>query len=565
MAWVSRKTLYAIHRWTGLHCGVVLFVICLSGTIATLGPELDALIDPRLRIGSEEPRLSLAEIQAKVESDHPGWSIASITAADPGFAASVEIEREDGVRLAYLVHPGTGQVLGPTSPHRARILFRVFHKQFYIFGLGGIHGTYLVGLYGPILMLSGITGLCCYARFWTKLFVLRRRAGWSVFWRDLHRLLGVWGAVLLLLWGATGTWYLVMRLRPLWTAPVAAPAKRIVPRTAEDGVDGPFLPRPSLADLVATATREFPGFDPRYVTFAADPKGAVTLYPSRRTLFPGRTPDLVKFDGVTGAILSAAPPTDLSGTLDQIVDPLHFGTFGGLPTRLLWFAGGLVVSALVPIGATIWLQRSSRSRAVPSDSSSPAIPARAGVAARSRVEWWCSTVITTAILLTAGGYTWRNVPPRIQSVSGLAPHVSLGEKPLGPYQLELQQFHRPGRQPVSFRAVFPDGQFPNLRRLEGRLLTGSDGQNVGAAFQGTRHAFHAKFPDAPDLAGPRITVTLEDRDGQQHSAEFDIAPLERFVASPPTESRAPLAVSLAFGGFLAVCVVFTALWFRLIR
>lgn len=565
MAWVSRKTLYAIHRWTGLHCGVVLFVICLSGTIATLGPELDALIDPRLRTGGEGPRLSLAEIQAKLESDHPDWSVASITSTDPGFAASVEVEREDGVRVAYLVHPGTGEILGPTSPHRARVLFRVFHKQFYIFGVGGIHGTYLVGLYGPILMLSGITGLCCYARFWTKLFVLRRGAGWSVFWRDLHRLLGVWGAVLLLLWGATGTWYLVMRLRPLWTAPVAAAAKRAADRSAEESGEDPFLPRASLADLTATATREFPGFDPRFVTFAPDPNGAVTLYTNRRTLFRGRTPDFVKFDGVTGAILSAAPPTDLSGTLDQIVDPLHFGTFGGLPTRLLWFAGGLVVSALIPVGATIWLQRSSHSRGVSSDSPSPAIPVRGGVASRGRVEWGCSTVVTAAILITAGAYTWRNVPPPVQSLPGLAPHVSLGEKPLGPYRLELQQFHRPGQKPVSFRAVFPDGRFPNLRRLEGRLLTGSDEQSVRAAFQGTRHAFHAKFPDTSGLAAQRITVTLEDREGQEHSAEFDVAPLERLVASEPIESRAPVAVSLAFGGFLAVCVVFTAVWFRLIR
>lgn len=97
------------------------------------------------------------------------------------------------------------------------------------------------------------------------------------------------------------------------------------------------------------------------------------------------------------------------------------------------------------------------------------------------------------------------------------------------------------------------------------MLTGSDEQSVRAAFQGTRHAFSAKFPDTSGLAAQRITVTLEDREGQEHSAEFDVAPLERFVASEPIESRAPVAVSLAFGGFLAVCVVFTAVWFRLVR
>jgi len=45
-----RKTVFRLHGWIGLNTGLLLFVICLSGTFATLSHEIDWMIDSRQRV-----------------------------------------------------------------------------------------------------------------------------------------------------------------------------------------------------------------------------------------------------------------------------------------------------------------------------------------------------------------------------------------------------------------------------------------------------------------------------------------------------------------------------------
>ncbi|MEL7161318.1 MAG: PepSY-associated TM helix domain-containing protein, partial [Bacteroidota bacterium] len=48
---------------------------------------------------------------------------------------------------------------------------------------------------------------------------------------------------------------------------------------------------------------------------------------------------------------------------NDIADPLHFGNFGGLPTKILWFLAGLGISGLVLTGIWISLKRKVKSEA----------------------------------------------------------------------------------------------------------------------------------------------------------------------------------------------------------
>jgi uncharacterized iron-regulated membrane protein len=43
--------------------------------------------------------------------------------------------------------------------------------------------------------------------------------------------------------------------------------------------------------------------------------------------------------------------------LNDIIDPLHFGTWGGLVTKIIWFFAGLCISGLVLTGIWISLKR----------------------------------------------------------------------------------------------------------------------------------------------------------------------------------------------------------------
>lgn len=44
-----RKILFRLHGWLGLNIGLLLFVVCFSGSFATLSHEMDWLLNPAVR------------------------------------------------------------------------------------------------------------------------------------------------------------------------------------------------------------------------------------------------------------------------------------------------------------------------------------------------------------------------------------------------------------------------------------------------------------------------------------------------------------------------------------
>ena len=73
-------------------------------------------------------------------------------------------------------------------------------------------------------------------------------------------------------------------------------------------------------------------------------------------------------------------------------DPLHFGYFGGLPVKILWFILGLTPGALALTGTWMWWRRRARVTRV----------APAPVAASASVAWRLSVGIT--LIALAAGY-----------------------------------------------------------------------------------------------------------------------------------------------------------------
>lgn len=171
---LAKKTLFQIHGWVGLNCGLVLFAICLSGTIATISEEIDWCINPALRVCSNGKPLSWDALESHIESELTDCSVVSIYAPrSHRTACMVEVETGFGQRGTLLINQYTGEIQGGYSFHSVKALFRTFHKQFYIFGIPeGIHGTYLVGSYGLALFTAGLTGLLFYKRFWQRIFVV---------------------------------------------------------------------------------------------------------------------------------------------------------------------------------------------------------------------------------------------------------------------------------------------------------------------------------------------------------------------------------------------------------
>jgi uncharacterized iron-regulated membrane protein len=49
-----RKKLFKIHGWIGVKLSILFFIVCFSGTLATLSSEMDWLVTSAIRAGRQE-------------------------------------------------------------------------------------------------------------------------------------------------------------------------------------------------------------------------------------------------------------------------------------------------------------------------------------------------------------------------------------------------------------------------------------------------------------------------------------------------------------------------------
>ena len=366
LGWPSKRTWFRIHGWLGLNLGLLLFIVCFSGTIATLSNEIDWLLNPALRAESRgSAAWSWEGWYQAVRAEHPDAHVAVLEApAGGGWAARAMIAYgPSDLRYVY-VHPDTGDVQGTFSHFNVARFFRSFHKQLYIYPGSLPHGVYAVGPLAIVLLLSAATALAFYAIRWNDLLLRRRAAGARAFWSSVHRAAGVWTLLLTVVFAVTGIWYLVERA----AADAGAPIGRVEVLASNASVEvAPGVARRDLDSCLDRARQVFPTFDVRSVFFPRRATGAVTLYGQAAAWLVRGTANYVIVDPYSGAVLGRQDAADLplGSRLIQTADPLHFGTFGGLTTKLLWFVAGLVISASVLAGVRIWHLRTTRGRAGP--------------------------------------------------------------------------------------------------------------------------------------------------------------------------------------------------------
>jgi len=262
MRWLSNKRLFQLHGWLGLNLGLLLFLICFSGTCAVFGHELNWLTQPALRVappGGPATTLSWDELRRRVERAYPHALVGAVIGApgDRTAARALVAYTPTDLRWVY-VDPFTGEVQGQSLQFDVKSFLRIFHKQFYIVPSAmWPHGTLLVGVFAFVLLFSVVTALLFYKGWWRSLVRLRPRRGRRVFWSDLHRMTGVWALLFSLLFALTGAWYLVERIASTGgvqltaAATESAPAKLRGRSTTLEPID--------LDQAVATAERAYPG------------------------------------------------------------------------------------------------------------------------------------------------------------------------------------------------------------------------------------------------------------------------------------------------------------------
>lgn len=363
MRFVSNKTLFKIHSWLGLNTGLLLFVICFSGSIAVISNEIDWLLDPVLRVEGKDQPYAWEAMYRNLREKYPDAEITflaqqknSFTEVGDYFAANAYVPHQEKGTLKVHLDPYTGEILGENGFLDVQRFFRSYHTQLF----AGIAGDFIVMIFAFFLLISVLTGFLFYKNWFKNLFKLRLKKGLRVIVADSHRLAGVWSLLFALLIALTGIWYLgelVVSIAGKYE--VLAPPKpdKIRKELVHQLGDTPQWV--SLDLVVQNAEKSISNYRVESLILPKHPdEYIVTNGQDGNTLTRDRT-NQVHINPYTGEVARVQKASDLTTlqVANQLIDPLHFGTFGGLAVKILWFIFGLVLSVSILAGTYIWYLR----------------------------------------------------------------------------------------------------------------------------------------------------------------------------------------------------------------
>lgn len=351
-----RKRLWQLHSVLGLVAGLGLLVLGLSGSLLVFREELEVAVNPEFLAVEPTPagRLPLDTLRASVNRSLPDYELTGWQVRPPGDAAYADmlylIRRGTADWQMATLDPYTGAILATPRAYTGSLTGWLYalHQSF----LAGHVGEVLVGVFGAVFCLLGVTGVWIYRGFWKNLLTLRWGRGARILFSDLHRFVGISSVAFNLLVGFTGAY---------WN----------LSHAIEEAVQGEF-PQPvidrrlyseqvSLDEVVAEAARHIPGFRSNFISLPSAPEGKIILWGAPEDSSPLRSPygSTVTFDAWTGAF-EAADDLRQKGFWAQLVDafePLHFGTFGSWPVQVLWTLLGLAPAVLTISGTLIFVRR----------------------------------------------------------------------------------------------------------------------------------------------------------------------------------------------------------------
>lgn len=352
----SAKKLFTwSHRWLGIVIGLYFIFLGLSGSWLVYKETFDSWIKPSLRVA--ETAVTAPGLLATVEGAQAGvntdrWPVRIVVPEDPRLnpVVSFNLSQPDGPRIFRDTHVDRStHVFKGAEEYRSTLTGWLYIWHHELWGGPWGHGlTAVGGMLCLILLIAGLWISVPQKGDWKKIFVYVRPRGNLHWFREIHRVTGVYGFTLMLLITVSGT-YLA---RPMWFGPSPTRSPR-----AKMGDFGD--PKSLVAGLKALslqmATHEIPieGTEMRFnpTTKQVDLTSSIL---KKKFRFDFQTQKLSDADSAGAEV--AATRVDV---FHQTQHEIHVGDYFGWLGRALTFIAGFLPLFFYITGFYYWFKRRS--------------------------------------------------------------------------------------------------------------------------------------------------------------------------------------------------------------
>ena len=350
----SKGFFFRLHAWVGILFGPLLYVICLSGSIAVLSNEIDWLLNPKIK--SQPGKINWDLVYSKFNESYPNYELTTVRAPrHSGFAAQGYAKSENGKTLRVYSNPVSGEVQTLENFWNTQRFFRSFHRRFFI--LPGKVGILFVSLYAIPLIILVILGVRVQGKKIIKLiYNVRKTKNQKKLFSNYHLLLSNWSWIFAVVISLTGIWYGVETFKPASSQSNNEIHNLKSEINTYDKVENKinFLCGLSL-NFIDSFTINSIRFDAKsdLITIQGKTSGIGTFFRSRA--------NSVTFNFKTGKFVRVYRSVNDTKhkIISDIADPIHFGNWGGLVTQIIWFLLGLMLSIAIMFGLILSTKRIS--------------------------------------------------------------------------------------------------------------------------------------------------------------------------------------------------------------
>ena len=351
---------FSVHSWIGLKLSLLMTFILATGTIAVFSYEIDWLLNPEMRalerVAPDD--INWGAAFDTMRGEFPEYRSLNLSRfQDNWFALQMLAAKPGGEVVRVWLNPADGELLGETPFFNVQRFFRELHRHLM---LPLNIGVPIVTFLAFPLLVSLVAGFVVYKKFWRGLLRRPRFDRKPRIWNgDLHRLMGLWGSWFIALIAVTSIWYFVERLGGA-APPFPRPELELSGRNAALPAD---FAGADLAAAAQAAVEALPGLRISRILFPGNRAAPLTVQGELSAVLVRPRANGVYFDPASGDIAGSYRGGDLDfhTRIAEAADPLHFGYFGGIISKIIWFVFGLMMTAMSITGVVINAARLRRS------------------------------------------------------------------------------------------------------------------------------------------------------------------------------------------------------------
>lgn len=376
----ATKTMVAVHGWSGIVLGLLLYAVVLTGTAAVFAHEIGAWssghvatrssfeqpIDATIRrLAAMTPPQFREGVNLFEIGDH-GLGVYfhrdELDAKGMPFDRGVYYQLDNSGRINRTLQGTSEEVFGPSNDDALSHFLVDTHVRLHV---PNPWGLLLTGILGLVMIVAAISGVLIHRHLFKDIFTLRSRANPVLLFRDKHSVAGTWSLPFAFILAFTGSFFSFFGTIGVPVVAMAAFGGNVEALSeAVFGNPGKADPRPAPVgnlDRVMADAKSRVGEEPTFVVIEKFGRAGSQITSFHNPKVSEIEPVALLYNGATGAFVRAKPTVgtrpSTGGTLAGIMGPLHFGNFAGMLSKAIWFGLGFAMCYVTFTGMRLWVTR----------------------------------------------------------------------------------------------------------------------------------------------------------------------------------------------------------------